>query len=191
MEQVFSVVSDVFTQESFTAVLVLVTTYYAWQAHRSATMMQKQYEGMMRPYIVIRPIRDGTTYHLRIENTGQTSAENLRLELSTPFHCNGKEEKNLGEEHLFTDGVDTFAPGSKVTYFLGTSFNIGGDYSPENTPLSFEITTRFSYAGEKVEEVTTVDLRQFADFALLNLGSDRDLKKGRKALETIADAVSD
>jgi hypothetical protein len=78
-----------------------------------------------------------------------------------------------------------------VTYFLSTSFDIGGDDSSEDTPLSFEVTARFSYAGKKVEEVTTVDLRQFADFALLNLGSDRGLKKGRKALETIADAVSD
>jgi hypothetical protein len=190
MEELFTAVGNAITQESLTAVLVLVTTYYAWQAHRSATMMKKQYEGMMRPYIVIRPIRDGTVYHLRIENTGQTSAEDFRLELSTPYHCNGEEEKNLGEEHLFTEGVDTFAPGAQVTYFLGTNFNILGDDSPEDTPLSFEVTARYSYAGEEVEEVTTVDLRQFADFALLNLGSDRDLKKGRKALETIADAVS-
>ena len=190
MEQVLAAVADAVTQESLTAVLVLVTIYYAYQAHRSATMMQKQYEGMMRPYIVIRPIRDGTVYHLRIKNTGQTSAEDLRLELSTPYYCNGEEEKNLAEEHLFTDGVDTFAPGAEVTYFLGTNFNILDDDSSENTPLSFDVTARYSYAGNEVEEVTTVDLRQFADFALLNLGSDRDLKKGRKALETIADAVS-
>lgn len=190
MEQVLSAIADSATQESLTAVLVLVTTYYAWQAHKSATMMQKQYEGMMRPYVVIRPIRDRMALHLKVKNTGRTSAEDLRLELNTPFHCDGQEDKNLSDEHLFTEGVDTFAPGAEVTYFLGSGFNIFGDDSPDHTPLKFDVTANFSHSGGEVTEVTTVDLRQFADFALQDIGSDRDLKKGRKALETIADAVS-
>jgi hypothetical protein len=191
MEQFLSTAAEYFTQESLTGVLVLVTIYYAWQAHRSATMMQKQYESMMRPYIVVKPIRDGNTYHLQISNTGKLPAENLQLELDSTFYCLRDDDRDLTDEHLFAEGVDSFAPGSEVTYFLGRNIDIfNEDPSSSKTPTKFKVTASYSYSNEEVTESTTVDLRQFANFALLRRGVNRDIKKGREALHKIAEALS-
>jgi len=179
---------------TLTGVLVVITLYYAIITHlqlavsrQSVEVMRKQNEMSTRPYIIVRPIRDGMIFHLQVTNTGKTAAENLKLDIDSSFYCADEEGNNLKEQHLFSEGVESFAPGTEVNYMLGTMPQIFGDEQSEHPmPTEFCVTARYSYLGGDATEMTHVDLDQFAEQATLQMGAAREVRKSRKALEKIA-----
>lgn len=192
MEPFWSTLASLTVTEGLTAVLVLVTIYYAIQTHRTVTAMKEQNDRLTRPYISIRPIRDGIALHLVVENTGKTSAENLKLSIDKAFYCGDDGDANLKDQHLFTSGVESFPAGARVNFLLGGTVQVFGDEKPDNPmPPRFKVEARYSYSGNEVIETTTVDLDQFAKKFTPNIGVTRHLKDAKKSLSSIADAVGD
>lgn len=190
MDAFLSTLTSLTISEGLTAGLVLVTIYYAVQTHRTVSAMKEQNVRLIRPYISICPIRDGITFHLRVENTGKTSADNLQLSIDRPFYCLDEEEANLKEQHLFTSGVASFSPGAEVNFLLGTTVQIfGKEDTHYPMPSKFEVTARYSYSGNEVVETTTVDLNQYAKKFAPQIGVTRHLRDAKKSLSSIADSI--
>lgn len=183
MDPFVTTLTGLTVSEVLTAVLVLITAYYAWQTRRSVQAMERQNERLIRPYITVRPIRDAHMYYLQIANTGKTAAENLRLEIDKDFHCNGDEENNLAEQHLFKEGTQSFAPGAEVNHLLGLRGKIHGEKENFQMPTRFEVTAHYSYDGKDMTETTIVDFEQFPKIATPRIGIGREIRKIRKAIE--------
>ena len=182
--------------EYLTAILVFVTTIYAYLTHRmaksseaSVQAVRDQSEALLRPYIEVTPyVRPNTTVlYLRIENTGKTGAQNVRLSIDRDFYQFGKKEDadyNLRTKAAFNQSIDSLGPRHKLTFALAQGFVIFGDGGgPEVTPQQFIVTASYEFAGKKVEEVHRIDLRPY-----IGTEGERDplveeLEKLRQAVE--------
>ncbi|MCS3937354.1 hypothetical protein GGP80_003364 [Salinibacter ruber] len=187
MDAVLAELADLSVGNYLTAVLVGITAYYAWLTRQTVTAMQDQNERFMRPYVSVRLTRDRTSYILVVENTGRTSAKDLRLDIDQEFHCIGDEQFLLSEETLFREGVSTFPAGAEVGYVLGHTVRLKDD--PENMPKRFTVTARYSYGDTKVEEDFKVNLEQFAKNILVYRGARRELKEIREAVEEMSESL--
>lgn len=155
-----------------TGVLVVITGAYAFLTHRmakasetSVRLMKEQADAISRPYVVIslakRP--NNPFIHLRIENTGQTPAENLTLSLGPEFEKIKDLErmKMLSGSHLFTNTMASFPPRSPVFFLLGFGATLHGGDDKKYPQETFTITANYSFAGRTVSEPTTVDVNQY------------------------------
>ncbi len=156
--------------EVLTALLVLITAFYAWATYRILKanervvgVMQDELEALNRPYITVTPfIVPGTPlFCLRIANTGRTPAENLHLEMDRDFYkfAEKAEEKNVASFQAFKRAIPMFAPGAELLFDLAQGFKIlGSDADPRITPKIFGITATYQFGNKKVTERNTVDL---------------------------------
>ncbi len=155
-----------------TGVLVIITGIYAYLTHRmakasltSVRLMKEQTDAISRPYVVVSLVKrpNNPFIHLRVENTGQTAATNLRLSLGgIDFEKikNLDVIKKLSGSHLFTKQIDSFSPRSPVFFLIGS----GAAFCGEDAKLhkdTFTVTAHYSFAGQTVSETTTVDVNQY------------------------------
>ena len=159
--------------EFLTAVLVVITAFYAWATFRIlqanekvVSIMREQSEAISRPYISISTflVQKSSFVYLRICNTGKTAAIKLRLELDRNFYKYGKsqERHNLAGLSAFQDVIDCFPPNAELVFALAQGFVIFGSNSDPNvTPPSFSIKATYSYSQKTVTEVTSVDLKPY------------------------------
>jgi hypothetical protein len=182
--------------ECLTAILVIITAIYAYLTHRiakaseaSVDAVRAQSEAMARPYVTVAPyIRPHTPIlYLRIENSGRTGAENLRLTIDRDFFQFGEgdnAEKNLRTRSAFTAPIDTLAPGHQLNFALGQGWVLFGENArPDITPPQFNVTAEYEFRGRRIVEVNRIDLR-----AYLGSEGERDpiveeLEQIRKAIE--------
>ncbi|MBA3352905.1 MAG: hypothetical protein H0U23_10850 [Blastocatellia bacterium] len=181
--------------ELLTAILVIITAIYAFLTHRiakaseaSVDAVRAQSEAMTRPYVTVAPyIRPHTPFlYLRVENTGRTGAENLRLTIDRDFFQFGKSESaeaNLRTRSAFTYTIDTFAPGHQLNFALGQGWVIFGENArPDVTPPQFNVTAEYEFRGRKLVEVHRIDLRP-------HLGSEGERDPIVEELEHIRKAI--
>lgn len=166
------------TIENLTALLVLVTAYYAWvtarilRANREVIQLMKQeQDAQKRPYVVVSPFsvprRD--MLYLKIANLGRSPATNLKLSLSSPFYQFGKKqpETDLSTFWAFRSPVPSFAPGAEIIFYLANGLVLFGDkVDAAVTPLVFHVSASYDHEGKSIIESTTVDLNQFRGAAL-------------------------
>jgi hypothetical protein len=156
--------------EILTMLLVIITGIYAWFTfkilkanEKIVERMHEQQEAMYRPYITISPVvyPDHPVAFLRIQNSGLSAANNLRLTLDKDFFQFGdkKEERNLKSHSAFKDKICSLAPGAEIYFYLAQSTAIFGEKGGEDlTPSVFSVTAEYEYLGKKVSENTVVDL---------------------------------
>ncbi len=161
-----------------TVILVVITGVYAWLTWKianatersvkasegSISVMREQIEATYRPYITVtHRLTSNALLNLRICNTGNTNAENLRLEIDRDFYQLGTNENyNLAKLHAFTNSIESFPPGAELTFSLGPGIILHGkNNDEEKQPLVFRITSTYSFLGKTVRETTTVDLRPY------------------------------
>lgn len=139
-----------------TAILCFITAIYSYLTHKmakaseaSVKAMKAQSEAMLRPYVTIVPyVRPHTTLlYLKIENTGKTAAENLRLSIDKDFFQFGesRQDHNLKTKAAFVEPIQSFAPGGKLVFALAQGFVIfssGADQS--KVPQQFTIAATIS-----------------------------------------------
>lgn len=181
--------------EILTAILVVITGWYAWVTYRILQSNQRavdavleQNEALVRPYIVIRPFSTtAAVYYLSIKNTGKTAAQKLKLKIDRPFYSFDKDSLNIADAGLFTTGVTSFAPGAQIVYGLGFG---GGrflkDPDPERMPHQFTVTAEYSFGGKRVVDANAVDMNQFTGIILYASPEAKNLEKMRKAMESLA-----
>lgn len=183
--------------ELLTAILVVVTAFYAWATfrilkanERVIEVMKQQNDAFVRPYIniniVVHPKHP--IISLKITNEGKTPAKNVRLKIDKPFYQYGmgSEDKNIANFPAFQEPIDSLPPGATLFFDLAQGFVIfGKDANPNKTPVKFSIKAVYSYGEKTVEEVTNIDLQPY-----LNSRSERnplieELGEIRKAIEGI------
>ena len=164
--------------EILTAILVIVTTFYAWvtfkilKANESVLHeMKVQHESLFRPYISISPViyTDNPIFFLKIANTGRTAADKLRLSIDKDFYQFGKkeEDRNLRKHSAFSKQIDSFVPDAHMLFYLAQGFVVFGEDAKEDiTPSIFTVTAKYEYSGQEVEEKTVIDLRPYPNSAI-------------------------
>lgn len=183
--------------ELLTAILVIVTAFYAWatfrilkENERVVEIMKKQTDSLIRPYITVNTLihpRHPLIY-LKITNTGKTAAENVRLEIDRPFYQFGieGEENNIAIFSAFQKPIDCIPPMTSLIFDLAQGFVIfGKDAKPEKTPSKFSIKAKYSYAGQHVEEITNIDLQPYLNSRNEPYPIIEELEGIRKAIENI------
>jgi len=181
--------------EILTALLVVITGIYAWFTfrilkanERIVERMHEQQESMYRPYVSISPVvyPENPIAFLKIQNTGLTAANNLRLTLDKDFFQFGdkKEERNLKSHSAFKDQISSLVPGAEIYFYLAQSFVIFGKKGGEDlTPTVFSITAEYEYLGKKVSENTVIDLCPYLGAANPHDPLVRQLKDIKEVIE--------
>jgi hypothetical protein len=162
------------TIDYLTAILVFVTAIYSYLTHKmakaseaSVSAMREQTEAMLRPYVIVAPyVRPHTTIlYLRIENTGTTAAENLRLVMDKDFFQFGEgnqSDHNLRTKSAFTESIKSLPPGGKLNFALAQGFVIFANGANQAiVPQQFTITATYEFFGKKVSESNLIDLQPY------------------------------
>jgi len=160
--------------EYLTGILVFVTAIYAYLTFRmvkaseaSVEAVREQSEAMLRPYFTIGPfVRPHTPFlYLRIKNSGQTAARNLRLSMDRDFYQFGKSNqphRNLRIATAFSTPIDSFPPGAELLFGLGQGWVLfGKDANEEVTPVQFTITATYEFGEKQTTEEKHIDLRPY------------------------------
>jgi len=124
--------------EILTAILVIVTGIYAWETYRilkanerMVAVTREQSLALTRPYVTVSLYLEpgSPLFHLRIKNTGHTTAENLRLVLDPPFFQFGKRdpEHDISQLSAFREPIASFPPGAELQFHLAQSFVVFGE----------------------------------------------------------------
>lgn len=180
--------------ELLTALLVIITGFYAWatfhilKANKAVVgIMAEQSEALTRPYIAITAYLppEHAIFSLKISNTGKTPAQNLKLTLDREFHKYGRDAGNskFSEFLAFKQPIESFGPGAELYFDLAQGADFFGEKSEQDlTPAVFSITAEYGYAGKRVSEVNTIDLRPYF---MSNLPDDATVSQSKKLIETI------
>lgn len=184
--------------ELLTATLVAITAFYAWATYKIlranenvVDAMNEQAIALGRPYVVIAPVleADNPIFYLRVSNTGKTTAEKLQLTLDKPFFKFGEksETKNLASFALFNKPIDSFPPGSEITFSLAQGFKIfeGNSENPD-MPQTFSVTAKYEFSGRQVEEVNRIDLRPYLGADVPQDAYVRKLREISESLKKLA-----
>jgi hypothetical protein len=159
------------TMEILTALLVIITGFYAWVTYRMLKanhtiigLMNEQSENMVRPYITVAPflIPERPVFIIRIANTGKTAAKSLKLKIDRDYYRFDDNSHNLAEFTAFNEVIDSFAPGAEMFFDLAQTFVVlADDADPNRTPQKFCITAKYSYNDKTVIEHNSIDLHAY------------------------------
>ena len=188
--------------EILTAVLVLITAFYAWATYKIlkanekvVQVMKEQSEAMTRPYITVSPTLepDNPIFYLRITNTGRTVARNLRLTMDESFHKFGETSKDsdISTFSAFNHPIDAFPPGASMTFALAQGFVVFAKDADESIlPKRFAVTAEYEYGiDKKVQEEHVIDLRPYLNADIPQEALIRKLSDMIKVIEKIATNV--
>lgn len=187
--------------EFLTALLVIITAFYAWatfhilKANKAVvTLMAEQSDALTRPYVTVGTflMPDSPIFTLRIANTGKTPALNLKLTLDRDFQKYGRnsEENNLSSFVAFNEKIDSFPPGSELYFDLAQSFVIfGKDSDKTTTPSVFSIVAEYSFGNKTVTEKNIIDLRPYYMSNLPDNPYVDQLKKLRESIDKAGDRI--
>ncbi len=194
--------SDTYTTtDILTGVLVIITTFYAWatyyilKANKGVVkIMQSQLEQVSRPYIQASMfIRTGTPLlNLRIQNTGKSAAQNLKLDIDRDYFQFGekKDNKNIRLKSAFQRQISCFPPDSVIEFALGMGHQIFSQTADDDvSPKSFSVTATYSFSGKRVNEVTEIDLSPYLETDLPRNVVYDGLSEVKEAIKQLAKAV--
>ena len=156
-----------------TALLVLITGFYAWATYRIlkanelvVESMREQTEATYRPYVTVGLFLepDNPIFYLRIANLGKTAATDLRLAIDRSFFKFGErsESHDLASFAAFNQPIDSLPPGSEIIFGLAQGFVVfaeGAD--PSTCPTTFTVTANYRFGAKQTEERHTIDLRPY------------------------------
>ncbi len=157
MTAIISQLNAMGTQNLLTLALVAITALYVILTGRLARSAAKQVELITRPRISAAFLIDeGNSVYLRIQNTGATGAERVRLRLDRNVVL---ERGNLGETDLFRHGTAWMPPGSVHDYAVGT----GPDVLAEQAEAGpFTITAEYVFGKKRYLEEHILDFAAFS-----------------------------
>ncbi len=186
------------TIEVLTAILTFLTGVYAWLTSRIlrtneavVRAMREERLATMRPYVTIGPRTVPGSYQvfLRIENTGRTAAQNVRLSLDRPFQRFGEagEENNLQRLAAFTERLDSLPPGMTLTFTLAMATQLFGPaQAPADAiPRQFRVRVEYSWPDGNADETSFVDLRPYAMTTVEQNQVVGELEKIRKEIAAL------
>ena len=188
------------TANILSAILVLITGYYAWVTHRilqanrkTVEASEEQLEALRRPYVnvVLILVPQTPIFALVIRNDGKTAASELQLSIDRPVSLPGDagEKSDLRDLNAFKEPIQSFGPSSELNFWLGSAVQIFGRKS-EDLPKRFTVEASYSYGDKKVTEQTTIDFNPFlySDLPRNEIGQGfkevtQEIKKLRNSIE--------
>jgi hypothetical protein len=159
--------------EFLTALLVVITSFYAWVTYRIlkanervVEAMREQSEAAYRPYVTVTPFLepDNPIFFLRIANLGKTAATDLRLAIDRSFFKFGErsERNDLASFAAFNQPIDSLPPDSEIVFGLAQGFVVFADGAdPTTCPTTFTVTASYRFGSKQVEERHIIDLRPY------------------------------
>lgn len=159
--------------EFLTALLVIITAFYAWVTYRMlkanecvVDAMRAQSEAAYRPYVSVTPFLepDNPIFYLRITNLGKTAAMDLRLTIDRPFFKYGERSahSDLASFSAFNQAIDSLPPDSEIVFGLAQSFVVfAPDADPTICPATFTVTASYKFGEKSVDERHIIDLRPY------------------------------
>ena len=157
------------TVDILTALLVLITGFYAWvtfrileENERVVEVMRQQSESLVRPYVTVTPFieRNSPAFILSVKNTGKMPAVKLRLKLDKDFYSFGDKNRNIAEFPAFLNIIDSFAPNEELLFSLDMGTHLFTEEEYMN-PKQFTVTAVYSFGEIQVEEEHAIDLRSY------------------------------
>lgn len=185
--------------EILTALLVLITGFYAWVTHRilkaneaAVEVVREQSEAISRPYVyaTLNLLSDSPIYVLTIKNHGKTAAENLRIRIDRDFYLfqGQKDAKNIRDLFAFRKIIKSFPPDAELNFWLGTTLDIHGKNKKIlNDVEGFEISMTYECSGRTIKECTFLDFRPFLSSSLPRHHVAKELQNIGKILKTISE----
>lgn len=187
--------------EFLTALLVLITGFYAWVTYKMlhanntvVALMAEQTEAISRPYVTVAAFLppEKLLFVLKIANTGKTAARHLKLTLDKEFNKYGRDGCNskFSEFLAFKQEIESFPPGAELFFDLALGCNFFGEESEkELTPSVFTVTAEYCYGDRIVTEHNTIDIRPYY---MTNLPEDplvSQVKELREAIDKSGEKV--
>jgi hypothetical protein len=173
--------------------LAIVTTVYViltWRilktSRDSINLMEKQLESSIRPYIVVDVISPRSPLlTLRIQNSGGSPAENLKIRIDRDFFRlnQRQDERNLRNHYAFSAPIKWFPAKAELLFELGMSFKIFEE--PDVTPHQFEITCSYEFGHKIMEEKILIDLNVFRGTTIHTNTVVEELQNIKKAIERL------
>ncbi len=189
--------------EFLTALLVVITGFYAWVTYRIqkanehvVEAMREQSELIYCPYVTVAPFVEpgNKVFYLRIVNLGKTAASDLRLAIDRSFFMFGKrtEQYDLATYSAFNQPIDSLPPDSEIIFGLGLSFDIfAEDADPTTCPTTFTITATYKFGSKQVEERHFIDLRPYRNAEAYQDPLIRRLTEINKSIGELTKAIKD
>lgn len=200
MNQWLSNMANSTPTEVLTALLVVITGFYAWVTFRMLKVnklvvqaMREARDAEVRPYVTINVfhIPKNPVFYLRIANTGRTGATNLRLVLDRDFFQYGQQNQpNLKNSVAFQQPIEQLPPGAELVFGLAQGFVVLNAANQHLTPPVFSVQATYSFGSQTFSETTTIDLRPYRDGMVPAHAEAEELKKVREELEKIVKLMS-
>lgn len=173
----------------FGSLAVAYLTLHITKANRlTAELMKEQLEASTRPYIQISPsVRTGSQMiELRIANTGQSNAVDLKLDLDQDYYFNAQESeaKNFRRYTAFVHPISSFSPRAELVFDLGVGPSIFTN--SERCPQRFTITATYKHGSKEYSESTTIDLQPLQLTSVPHDPVADQIKKLVRAVEQIS-----
>lgn len=187
--------------EILTALLVLITGFYAWVTYRIlkanelvVDAMREQSEATYRPYVTVTLFLepDNPIFYLRITNRGKTSATDLRLAIDRSFFKFGErsERNDLASFAAFNQPIDSLAPESEIVFGLAQGFVVFAEGADQTTcPNTFAVTAGYKFGAKQVEERHVIDLKPYLHADVPQNSVIRKLKAINESLGKLTEAV--
>ena len=163
-----------------TAVLAIITGYYAWEARASRRIAREQLDSLVRPIITASLVlRHNHMIYLRVANDGNSPALDLRLALDqeTPAVS---DLSALGQLPLFREGSACVPPGAQYFFVLGGAPLVLGDNT--DFPLAFGVTASYKWRARAVSEHLVIDVGSYK-------GSQAAPRTEAEAIEYLTDEL--
>lgn len=159
--------------EFLTALLVIITGFYAWATYRIlkanelvVEAMREQSEATYRPYVAVSLFLepDNPIFYMRVKNLGKTAAKDVRLKIDRPFFKFGRksDEDNLESFAVFNEPIDSLPPDSEIIFSLiqaNVLFKPNTDQSI--CPRSFIIHSCYKFGSKEVNESHLIDMKPY------------------------------
>jgi hypothetical protein len=187
--------------EILTALLVIITAFYAWATFRIlrvneavVQVMKDQLEVQSRPYVYpsLFVVPGTNIFCLRVRNTGKTAANNLRLSVDKDFFLFGEkmEGQNLRNMNAFSKPIASFPPDAEIEFWLAQCPNIFAEHADQTVmPHVFSIQADYTFSGRTVSENITLDFEPYLNADIPRDSVASELEKIRKTLEKLVDNV--
>lgn len=186
--------------EVLTAVLVVITAFYAWVTFRILKVNKQVVQAMReardaeaRPYVTISVfhIAKNPVFYLRIANTGRAGAANLRLMLDKDFFQYGQQtQPNLRNSVAFQQPIEQLPPGAEMIFGLAQGFVVLDTANEHLTPPVFSVHATYSFGNQTFSETTTIDLRPYRHGMVPARAEAEELKKIREEFEKLVKVMS-
>lgn len=182
------------TTDWLTLALVVITAFYAWatfeilRANKGVVQaMEAQTEAQLRPYVSASVgVRPGTTLLLlHIQNTGKSSALDVRLRMDKDFFFNGdKSRENIAKLPVFSQPIQSLSPGARIPFVLGVGPSVFANGVDDFTsPKVFTVSADYMFAGKQYKEHSIIDLNPLLHSSAEHDPIGEEIKKLRESLE--------